>query len=72
MGLNARQLRKRRPKHYTPLRWARCNTKKGHIKTEDVLTEANIEPMTTFLRKRRLRWYCHVLRKEGEVTPRRC
>ena len=22
--------------------------------------------------KRRLRWYGHVLRKEGEVTPRRC
>ena len=40
------------------LRWARG-------KNEDIWREANVEPMTTFVRKRRLRWYGHVLRKEG-------
>ena len=50
------------------LRWARCNTKKDHINNEDIWREANVEPMTTFLRKKRLRWYGHVLRKEGEDT----
>ena len=47
------------------LRWARDKTKKDHIKNEDIWREANVEPMTTFLRKKRLRWYGHVLRKEG-------
>ena len=45
------------------LRWARDKTKKDHIKNEDIWREANVEPMTTFLRKKRLRWYGHV--KEG-------
>ena len=35
---------------------------------EDIWREANIGPVPTFLRKRRLRWYGHVLRKEGEDT----
>ena len=50
------------------LRWARGKTKKDHINNEDIWREANVEPMTTFLRKKRLRWYGHVLRKEGEDT----
>ena len=32
------------------LRWARCRTKKDPIKNEDIWREANIEPMSTFLR----------------------
>ena len=32
------------------LRWARGNTKKDHIKNEDIWREANIESMTIFLR----------------------
>ena len=52
------------------LRWARGKTKKDHIKNEDTWREANIEPMTTFLRKRRLRWYGHV-RKEGDDTTKK-
>ena len=47
------------------LRWARGKTKKDHIKNEDIWREANVEPMPTFLRKKRLRWYGRVLRKEG-------
>ena len=35
---------------------------------EDIWREANIGPMTTFIRKRRLRCYGHVLRREGEDT----
>ena len=42
------------------LRWARGKTNKDHIKNEDIWREANVEPMTTFLRKKRLRWYGHV------------
>ena len=30
----------------------RCKTKKDHTKNEDIWTEANIEPMTTFLRQK--------------------
>ena len=48
------------------LRLATGNTKNDHIRNEDIWREANIESMTTFLRKRRLRWYGHLLRKEGE------
>ena len=44
---------------------------KGHIKNEGIWRETNIEPTTTFLRKRRLRWYDHLLRKEGEDTTRK-
>ena len=53
------------------LRWARGKTKKDHIKNEDIWREANVEPMTTFLRKKRLRLYGHVLRKEGEDTTKK-
>ena len=51
------------------LRWARGNTKKDHVNNEDIRKEANIEPMTTFLRERRLRWYGHVLRNERGIPP---
>ena len=53
------------------LRWAAGKTRKDNIKNEDIWREANIEPMTTFLRKRRLRWYDLVLRKEGEDTTKK-
>ena len=33
------------------LRWARGKTNKDHIKNEDIWRDANIEPMTTFLRQ---------------------
>ena len=46
------------------LRSARGNTKKDHIKNEDIWRESNIERMT-FLRQIRLRWYGHMARKEG-------
>ena len=32
------------------LRWARGKTNKDHINNEDIWREANVEPMTTFLR----------------------
>ena len=32
------------------LRWARGKAKKDHVKNEDIWREANVEPMTTFLR----------------------
>ena len=47
------------------LSWARRKTKKDHIKNEIIWREANIEPITTFVRQRRLRW-CG--QKEGEDT----
>ena len=47
------------------LSWARRKTKKDHIKNEIIWREANVEPITTFIRKRRLRWYG---RKEGDDT----
>ena len=50
------------------LRWARGKTKKDHVKNEDIWREANVEPMTTFLRKKRLRWCGHVLRKSRALT----
>ena len=53
------------------LRWARGNTKKDHIKNEDIWREANVEPMTTFLKKKRLPWCGHVLRKEWEDTTKK-
>ena len=60
--------------HTTEMRmliWARGKTKKDHIKNEDIWREANVEPMTTFFRKKRLRWYGHMLRKEGEDTTKK-
>ena len=45
-----------------------------NIKNDDIWMEENIEPLTTFLRQKRLRWYDHVLRKEGRtpiIPPRR-
>ena len=57
------------------LRWARAysrnKTKKDHMKNEDIWREANIEPTTPFLRKKLLRWYGRVLRKEVEDTTRK-
>ena len=53
------------------LRWARGKTNKDHVKNEDIWREADVEPMTTFFRKKRLRWYVHVLRKEGEDTTKK-
>ena len=38
---------------------------KDHTKNENLCREAYMEPMTTVLRKRRLRWYGHVLIQEG-------
>ena len=35
---------------------------------EGISKAANIETIRSFLRKRRLRWYGHVLSKEGEDT----
>ena len=49
------------------LRWARGKTKKDRIKNEDIWREANVEPMTMFLRKKRLRWYGHVLRPSATL-----
>ena len=50
------------------LRWARSKRRKENIKNEDIWREANIKTMIglTFLRKRILRWYGHVLRNGGE------
>ena len=50
-------------------RLATGKTKKDHIKI-DIWREANIEPMITFPRQNQLRWYGHVLRKEGEDTTK--
>ena len=52
------------------LRWARGKTYKDHIKNEDIWRDANVETMTTFLGKKGQRWYCHVLRKEGDDTTK--
>ena len=49
----------------------RGQTKKDHVNNEDIWREANIEPMTTFLGQRRLRWYGHVLTKEAPDTTKR-
>ena len=35
------------------------------MKNEDIWREVNIETMAAFIRQKRLRWYSHVLRKEG-------
>ena len=52
------------------LRWTRGKTKKEHIKNEDIWREANVEPMTTFLGKKRLR---NVLKgRKGKIPQRRC
>ena len=50
--------------HMKMLKWARDMTNVDHIKHEDVWREASIEPIATYLRKKRLKWYGHVLRKE--------
>ena len=75
MGLNAGSKEKRYTKLHTTemrmVRWARGKTNKDHIKNEDIWREANVEPMTTFLRKKRMLWYGHVLRKEGEDTTKK-
>ena len=43
----------------------------GLIKNDHIWREANIEPMTTVLRQKRLRWNGHVLRKEGDDTTKK-
>ena len=50
------------------LRWARGETKKDHVKNEDIGREENIKPMTTFLRQKRLSamvWPCLQKRRGG-------
>ena len=39
--------------------------KNDHIDDVDIWGEAKMEPLTTFLRQKRLIWCGHVLRKEG-------
>ena len=50
------------------LRWAKGSTKKDHIKSEDILRAANIEPMKIFLGQKPLRWYSQLLREEGMLN----
>ena len=50
------------------MRWARGKTEKDLIKNEDMWRDANIKPMATVQRQKRLRWYDHVLGKEREDT----
>ena len=61
---------------------ARCIRDRNNVSTVDVTLmlflesfiiwrEATIKPTTTFLRKSRLRWYVHVLRKEGAGTTKK-
>ena len=40
------------------------------MKNEDIWREVNIETMAAFIRQKRLRWYSHVLRKEGRKEGR--
>ena len=47
------------------LRWARGNAGKGHIENEELCREESIEPIATFLGKRRVGYYGHRLMKEG-------
>ena len=51
------------------LRWPRSKKRKEHIKNEDIWREANIENMIglTYIRKRRLRWYSHILSNGGGI-----
>ena len=52
------------------LRGARRKAKNDHVKNVDIWRDANIGPMIAFLRQKRLRWYGHVPRKEGEDTTK--
>ena len=46
------------------LRWARGKTRFHHIRHEDIMKEADVKPVETFLENKRLQWFGHCLRRE--------
>ena len=52
-------------------RTVRLNEKGNSGKEEERQGRTNIGPITTFFRQKQLRWYGHVLRKEGEDTTKK-
>ena len=47
------------------LRWARGEARLDHIRNEDIRKEADVKPVETFLENKRLKWFGHCLRREG-------
>ena len=53
------------------LRWVRGKTKKDHIKNGDILREANIEPVTTFLGQKTTAIVSPPVKEEREDTSKK-
>ncbi len=52
------------------LRWARGKTRLDDVRNLDIWKEAHMFPMTEFLRKKRLRWFGHVQRRDEDDATR--
>ena len=46
------------------LRWMQGKTRKDHIRNTTIRENAHVEPINTFLTKKRLSWFGHVQRRE--------
>ena len=46
------------------LRWVQGKTRKDHIRNTTIRENAHVQPMNTFLTKKRLSWFGHVQRRE--------
>ncbi len=53
------------------LRWPRGKTRLDHVRNVDICKEAHVYPMTEFLRKKRLRWFGHVHRRNKDDATRK-
>ena len=63
--------RKLRTTEMRMLRWARGKTRLDHVRNVDIWKEAHKYPMAEILRKKRLRWYGHVQRRDKYDVTRK-
>ena len=52
------------------LRWIRGTTRKDHVRNQIIQEDAKVCQMSTSLRQKRLHWYGHVKRRDGDNISR--
>ena len=52
------------------LRWIQGKTRKDRIRNEKFRSDAMVKPITTYVTKKRLSWYGHVMRREETNVAR--
>ena len=52
------------------LRWIQGVILRDHIRNEEIMEAATVQPITTHLMQKRLRWYGHVRRRDDSHMTR--